>query len=791
MKDRDKSKDQLINELVELRKQISILEKAENQRKSAENISWQKKLQGELLIKETAIASSINGIALSDPAGVLTYVNDSMAKMWGYDSPSEVVGMHATEFWQDPQDAQHVITVLGKEGKWQGNLTAKKKDGTLFICYLSAHLVLDHDGKPLGMMGSFIDITELKHAEQALIESELALKRAQSLAHIGSWRLDVQQNILEWTHETYRIFGVPDGTLLTYESFLSYVHPDDRKYVDMSWNAALKGAPYNIEHRILVNGEIRWVREIAELEINAGRTLLRGIGTVQDITEQKLAEENIKEYAEQYLTIKSTDLFGYWLVDEKGKLLDVNDNYCRMSVYTREELLTLSIPDLEIIDSPEDVARRIQRIVESGKDQFESKHKDKDGRVFDVEISTAYWYSQRKFIVFIRDITERKKLEEQLLHAQKMESIGTLAGGVAHDFNNILTAIIGFASILDRRMQKDDPLKLYVNQIQTASENATALIADLLTFSRKHKVNLISLDINDIVKKLEHILLRIIGEDIELSTELTNDHLNVMVDFNQMEHVLMNLFANARDAMPDGGVLTIRTESCKLDNEFIRSHGFGKTGMYAAINISDTGTGIDKNIIGRIFEPFFTTKDVDKGTGLGLSIVYGIIKQQNGYIDVYSETGIGTTFRIFLPLIKQEEERTAVKQPVTLYAGGMETILLAEDSVTIRELISSVLAEYGYNVIVAEDGEDAVNKFIENEDHIRLVLFDVIMPKKNGKDAYDEIRKVRGDIKALFISGYSDEILHQRDIIESEIKIIKKPFDPKILLREIRESLDS
>lgn len=374
------------------------------------------------------------------------------------------------------------------------------------------------------------------------------------------------------------------------------------------------------------------------------------------------AENSLRISEDRYIDISNApDL--YVSFDVKGRILQCNQTVAKELGYTIEEIIGRDIFDMYHQDSIRKVKETFSRLYDTGevRDQ-ELQMKRKDGNPLDVSLNASAVRDEEGRILYsrssCRNITDKKLLERQLIHAQKMESVGTLAGGVAHDFNNSLTAIIGFANILNRRMQKDDPLKLYVNQIQTASENATALIADLLTFSRKHKVNLISLDINDIVKKLEHILLRIIGEDIELSTELTNDHLNVMVDFSQMEHVLMNLFANARDAMPDGGVLTIRTESYKLDNEFIRSHGFGKPGIYAAIYISDTGTGIDKNIIGRIFEPFFTTKDVDKGTGLGLSIVYGIIKQHNGYIDVYSQTGIGTTFKIYLPLIKQEEETT-------------------------------------------------------------------------------------------------------------------------------------
>jgi PAS domain S-box-containing protein len=388
------------------------------------------------------------------------------------------------------------------------------------------------------------------------------------------------------------------------------------------------------------------------------------------------------------------------------------------------------------------------------------------------------------------DITERKKLEEQLLQAQKMEAVGQLAGGIAHDFNNLLTAIIGYGNLLQMDMSKNDPLRADVDQILTAAQRAASLTRALLAFSRKQIINPMPINLDQIIGALEKLLSRIIGEDIELSTLLTDEDLTVMADGTQMEQVLMNLATNARDAMPDGGILTIRTELVKFDYEYIKAHGYGMPGSYALISVEDTGQGMDVETRERIFEPFYTTKEVGKGTGLGLAMVYGIIKQHDGYINVYSEPGKGTTFKIYLPLIrsKVEEEKPA---DLSAVERGTETVLVAEDDVQVRDLTKRVLEGSGYQVMEAENGEEAMRVFNENKDKIQLLILDVIMPKKNGKEVYDEIKKTKPDIKAIFASGYNAEVIHKKGILEKGFSFITKPSSPQELLKKVREVLDN
>jgi CheY-like chemotaxis protein len=366
-----------------------------------------------------------------------------------------------------------------------------------------------------------------------------------------------------------------------------------------------------------------------------------------------------------------------------------------------------------------------------------------------------------------------------------MEAIGQLAGGIAHDFNNILTAVIGYATILKMRMGKDDPLKVNLDQILAASEKGANLTQSLLAFSRQQISNPEPINVNEQIRSMEKLLLRVIGEDVELRTALTED-LTVMADHVQIDQVLINLCTNARDAMPDGGVITIETGLMELDREFITGHGYGRPGTYAVISVSDTGIGIDEKIRERIFEPFYTTKEVGKGTGLGLSMVYGIIKQHNGYITCDSKPGEGSTFRIYLPISKSEVIETYPEE-IPEIEHQTATILLAEDELSVRKLTKQILENSGYSVIEAADGEEAVKRFIENRDSIDMIILDVIMPKMSGKEAYDRIIKINPGIKALLTSGYPADFIQKQEIIRQGLTFVAKPLSPAKLLKSVKE----
>jgi PAS domain S-box-containing protein len=386
------------------------------------------------------------------------------------------------------------------------------------------------------------------------------------------------------------------------------------------------------------------------------------------------------------------------------------------------------------------------------------------------------------------DITEQKNIEQQFLQAQKMEAVGQLAGGIAHDFNNILTAIIGYISLMRIKMEEDNPLQHYAEQILSSAEKAAVLTQSLLAFSRKQMINPQPVDLNDVLRNGQKLLKSFVREDIEFVMELYPGPFVVMADSIQLEQVFMNLVANARDAMPDGGTLVMRTEIFSMDDEFPHAHGYGKPGTYACLSVTDTGTGMDEKTRDRIFDPFFTTKEIGKGTGLGLAMVYGMIKQHDGYINVYSEPGLGTTFRIYLPLVSQDIQEIA-KAETLFPAGDGETVLLAEDSECVRKSSREILENYGYAVIEAKDGEDAIEKFSRHKDQIDIVILDVVMPKKSGREVYDMVKNIRPDMKVLFTSGYTADIITRKGILEDTLHFIAKPVLPINLLTKIKELL--
>lgn len=394
------------------------------------------------------------------------------------------------------------------------------------------------------------------------------------------------------------------------------------------------------------------------------------------------------------------------------------------------------------------------------------------------------------FIGSCLDLTEHRNLERQMRHAVKMESIGTLAGGVAHDFNNILMAIIGYGQLTLMSMPQDDPQRLNIKSMLEGADRAARLTKDLLLFSRKQISERKPVDLLGIIKTVEKFIARVIGEDIVCETRLPDEPLIVLADSHQLEQVLMNLATNARDAMPKGGTFSITAEQTILHQDFIAAHGFGRPGPYALLTVSDSGSGMNEKTRNRIFDPFFTTKGVGKGTGLGLAVVYGIIKQHEGYINVYSEPGRGATFRLYLPLTVAEtpEETSASEEKTPVH--GTETILIAEDDESLRTLAGTALTRFGYTVIEAVDGEEAVRKFEENQAAIQLLLFDIVMPKMNGQEAYEAISKIQPGIKTIFMSGYAPDMIREKAALKESTPLLAKPLSPTELLQKVREILD-
>jgi len=514
--------------------------------------------------------------------------------------------------------------------------------------------------------------------------------------------------------------------------------------------------------------------------------------------EHRHTEQALQDERKTLFAILEHQPVGIVIIDKRGKYKYLNPEFTNITGYTLQDVtggggwVEKAYPEKAYREKVIDTWKR-DRSSEKGKNtDREFIITRKDGQTRHIEIRTTH--PNDYSISVLTDITrqkeakeEKEKLQTQLFHAKKIESIGQLAGGIAHDFNNILSAIMGYGEILKMKIGKDDPIRKYAEQILASSEKAAGLTQSLLAFSRKQVVELKPHNINTLIKSMEKILRRLLTEDIELEVMLENTDVTIMADKAQIDQVLMNLASNARDAMPKGGKFIIETKRVKPDIGFQQMHGYGEQGEYVLISIKDTGIGMDKKTKEQIFDPFFTTKEVGKGTGLGLSIAYGIIKQHNGFIDAYSDPGVGTTFYMYIPTIKTTEEEAETQE----VKGGTETILIAEDNDELRDLAAMMLGMAGYTVIDAVDGEDAVKKFQEHKDDIDLLIFDVIMPKKNGKEAYEEIKKINPDIKVLFSSGYTREVVIDKGVHDKAVNFIQKPLSSSEILNKIREVLNT
>jgi signal transduction histidine kinase/CheY-like chemotaxis protein len=411
-----------------------------------------------------------------------------------------------------------------------------------------------------------------------------------------------------------------------------------------------------------------------------------------------------------------------------------------------------------------------------------------DGRILDIR-STAF--APGVLVYTVRDQTRERKLEDQLAQAQKMEAVGQLAGGVAHDFNNLLTVIMSYSSLILSDMGADDAVRGDIQEISDAAQRAAALTRQLLAFSRKQVLQMRPVNLNSVVTDVEKMLHRLIGEDITLTTNLDPELALISADPGQIEQVLINLAVNARDAMPGGGALTITTDNAVLSDEHGERHLGAAAGKYVMLAVTDTGSGMTKEVQQRLFEPFYTTKGPGKGTGLGLATVHGIVKQSGGDVYVYSEVGHGTTFKVYFPLMtKATDVMTATAEHRAITPRGSETVLLAEDDESLRALGARVLSGLGYNVLVARTGSEALRIVAEHKGLIHLIATDVVMPEMNGSQLVEQVLEARPEIRVLFMSGYTDDEVMRRGVIDGQTAFLQKPFTPDLLAHKVREVLD-
>jgi len=502
------------------------------------------------------------------------------------------------------------------------------------------------------------------------------------------------------------------------------------------------------------------------------------------------AEEALKQSEEGFHRLFNCNPHPTWVFDlETLRFLEVNEVAIEHYGYSRDEFLGMRITDIR---PPQDVPL-VEDAVAVPKDGLRHfgtwTHRTKDGRLITVDVAAhdLDFQGRRGRLVVANDISEQKELEAQLQQSQKMDAIGRLAGGVAHDFNNPLGVIIGYGERLLRRLPS--PERREIGEVLKAAEHAASLTRQLLAFSRRQVLKPRVLDLNAIVGEMDAMLRRIIGEDIDLVTVLQDGLGHVKADPGQIQQVVMNLAVNARDAMPKGGRLTIETGNTELDESYSSAHLAVRPGRYVMLAVTDTGTGMDAATQARIFEPFFTTKEAGKGTGLGLSTVFGIVKQSEGDVWVYSERLRGTTFKIYLPRVDDvmEERAPTAESP----SGGSETVLLVEDADSLRELGREILEENGYTVIEASSGTAALEALARHTGPLDLVLTDLVMSGMSGRELAEQITRMRPGTKVLFMSGYTDDALGHHGVLESGTAFVEKPFTIDGLLRKVREVLES
>ncbi|RJX25960.1 MAG: response regulator [Desulfurivibrio sp.] len=526
--------------------------------------------------------------------------------------------------------------------------------------------------------------------------------------------------------------------------------------------------------------------------------------TIRHAGEKWLMAGSLRRSEARYRRLHESMRDAFVVVDMEGRLLEWNKAYRSMLGYTDAELLRMTYMDL----TPPAWWTMEKQIVEGQilpfgfSDVYEKEYRRRDGSIFPVELRTyllqeqdgrpsGMWAIVRDISQRRKDEEERRRLEEQLRQAQKLEAIGRLAGGVAHDFNNLLSAILGYGELLLLDINKEHPFYEPLQQIYQAGMRARDLTRQLLAFSRKQLLAMQVVDINNVVKGFEKLLGRVIGEDVALQLQLLAQSLPVMADTSQLEQVLMNLAINARDAMPEGGTLSIETSRVILDEHYADQRFSVTPGNYVLIAVSDSGCGMDSDTMALIFEPFFTTKTRDKGTGLGLATSYGIIKQHGGYIWVYSEPGRGTTFKIYLPLASATADMRKSHGPEPSDLRGNETILLAEDDQQMRNLTRIILMRQGYTVLVAENGQAALALLDHYQGPLHLLLTDVVMPGMNGKELSDRISARRPGVKVLFMSGYSGNVIAHRGVLDEGVNFIAKPFSAQTVAVKIREVLEA
>jgi PAS domain S-box-containing protein len=739
------------------------------------------------------------GLYRTTPDGRILMANPALMRMLGYASFEELAKRNLEHGGYEPaypraefrRRLESAGAAVGLESAW------KRADGTTVWVRESATVIRGSDGRPLYYDGTVEDITERRRAEETLRWEQFLMSTLMDGTPDSIYFKDAQsrfvrvnQAFARWCRldDPARVVGKTDFDIFT------RVHAEAALRTEQEVMRTGRPVVDFEEEETWPDRPSTWVSTTKMPLRDAAGAVIGTFGISRDITARKRAEALLRRSEGEYRALIEYAPLGIYRSTPQGRYLTVNPALVRMLGYdSADELLGLDIPR-DVFADADDRVRLFAQFEGRDEAKAEVDWKRKDGSRVSVRLNVRMIRAAAGEIEcyegLVEDVTEQRSLEAQFRQAQRLEAVGRLAGGVAHDFNNVLTAIAGYSDLLLADLEAGDPKRQDVEEIRAATERAAALTRQLLAFSRKQVLQTRVVDLNAVVKVLEKMLRRLIGEDVRLAFTPGAGLDAVRVDPGQVEQMILNLAVNARDAMPDGGRLTIETANVRLDEAFARDHHGAVPGRYVMLAVSDTGVGMDAEVRSHVFEPFFTTKEQGKGTGLGLATVYGIVKQSGGTVWVYSEPGRGTTFKIYFPQVDEPPEAAAAAPADQVAAGGRETVLLAEDDAAVRAVVADVLAQKGYVALRAPDGQTALEMARAHPGRIQLLITDMIMPGMSGRELAETLVALRPGVRVLYMSGYTDDAVVRHGVLEAGVPYLQKPFTPDALARKVREVLD-
>ncbi len=781
--------------------------KSEIQRRFAERAVCDAKLR---LHAERTLAHAVQqqmpvGVAVAEvPTGRLVSVNAQLTEIFrtpfspapDLNSYTEWVGFHGNGTRYQSIDWPLARTVLTGEPVRGEEIRITRGDGTDGFVRMSSSPVKDGEGNTVAAVAIVVDITEQRKAERAVRSTDERYKFVAKATNDVIWDWDIGTNALTWNDSVETVFGHKQNTIFPeIQWWYDHIHPEDRERVVAGIHAVLEGdgSSWNDQYRYLrADGKYASVTDRGYIARDASGKPLRMIGAMSDVTERSRSEAAIRFQAQLLNAVQQAVV----ATDPEGHVIFWNSFAEKLYGWTAAEAVGRLVSELKTSQFLRDHAHEIHQKAAAGESWTgEFLVQGKFGKPFPALLTAAPIPDEQGTLLGIVrvsiDLTERRNLEEQFRQSQKMDAVGRLAGGIAHDFNNLLTVIRLNTEIIMEGFDPTDPRSEDVKQIRAAAERASSLTRQLLAFSRKQMLQPRVLDLNSVVNSVEPMLKRLIGEDITIHSSCSARGY-IVADPGQLEQILVNLVVNARDAMPQGGTISIETGNVELDETYTSEHAPVIPGRYVMLAVGDNGVGMSRDIREHAFDPFFTTKEAGKGTGLGLATVYGIVKQSGGYVWIYSEPGLGTTLKLYFPEVssatafKAEEYKAATKDG----ARGSETILLVEDEEAVRGLTSRILQRQGYRVIAAQHGKEAMDIATKEEGRIDLVLTDIVMPGMNGRGLVERLAGIRPRIKSLYMSGYTDDDIVRRGFVEPSKSFLQKPFTSQALLRTVRKVLD-